>query len=93
MPIENDSARTISGYTRRWLRDAGVKSRSLDGRSAHGLRRTAGSDVMDACGDIRVVQEMLGHSQIETTARYYLRPVTLAQMRAAMEGRTYRSAA
>jgi integrase/recombinase XerC len=83
------SARTISGYMRRWMRDAGVKVRPLDGRSAHCLRRTAGSDVMDRAGDVRVVQEMLGHVRVETTARYYLRPIPLDRLRDAMEGRTY----
>lgn len=31
----------------------------------------------------------VGHARMETTARYYLRRVTLAQMRDAMEGRDY----
>ena len=80
---------TLSAYVRRWMRAAGVKVSALDGRSAHGLRRTAASDVMDACGDITVVQEMLGHREVDTTARHYLRRVTVAHMREAMEGRTY----
>lgn len=80
---------TLGKYTRRWLRAAGVKGKALDGRSAHGLRRTAGSDVMAATGNIQVVQAMLGHARIETTAQHYLRPVTVAELREAMEGRTY----
>lgn len=76
---------TLSHYVRGWLIELGVKRRAFDGRSAHGLRRTAGSDVMDACGDVRIVQAILGHSRIETTARYYLRPVTIDRMREAME--------
>jgi integrase/recombinase XerC len=83
------SPRTISAYARRWLTAAGVKTRPLDGRSAHGLRRTAASDVMERAGDVRIVQEMLGHARIETTARAYLRPVPLERLREAMEGRTY----
>lgn len=86
------TAQTIGTYVRRWLRAAGVKQGVLDGRSAHGLRRTAASDVMDRVGDIRVVQEMLGHARIETTARAYLRRVPIEQMREAMEGRTYLAA-
>lgn len=84
---------TIQTYVRQWLRDSGVKVANLDGRSAHGLRRTAGSDVMDQCGDIRVVQAMLGHMKIETTARFYLRPVPIATLREAMEGRIYAATA
>lgn len=88
-PARRLSNHTISIYVRRWMRAAKIKTAAHDGRSAHGLRRTAGSDVMDRSGDIRIVQEMLGHSQIETTARYYLRRVSMQQMREAMEGRTY----
>lgn len=83
---------TLSKYVRVLMADAGVKLRGRDGRSAHGLRRTAGSDVMERCGDIQVVQAMLGHAQIETTAQYYLRPVSVARLREAMEGRDYRVA-
>lgn len=86
------ASKTLSGYMRGWMRDAGVKSSALDGRSAHALRRTAGSDVMDACGDVRMVQEMLGHARIETTARSYLRPVSLVALRSAMDGRDYGAA-
>lgn len=85
--------KTLSSYVRRWLRDAGVKTAPFDGRSAHGLRRTAGSDVMERCGDVRVVQEMLGHARIETTATAYLRPVAIHALREAMEGREYRAIA
>lgn len=80
-------AATLSHYVRGWLRELGVKRRAHDGRSAHGLRRTCGSDVMDECGDVRIVQAVLGHARIETTARYYLRPVTMDAMRDAMERR------
>lgn len=83
-------AETLSIYVQKWCRDAGVKARMWDGRSAHGLRRTGASDVMDATGDIRVVKEMLGHAKLETTA-VYLRPVALDKMREAMEGREYKA--
>jgi integrase/recombinase XerC len=92
-PSRGLSPKTLSGYVRAWMRHAGVKVRPLDGRSAHGLRRTAASDVMDLSGDIRAVQSMLGHSRVETTARHYLRPVSMQQMRTAMAGRDYVGAA
>lgn len=82
------SPRTLSGYVRGWMVAAGVKARALDGRSAHALRRTCASDVADRA-DLRVVQQMLGHLRLETTAQHYLRPVPLAAMREAMEGRSY----
>lgn len=92
-PSHGLSPKTLSGYVRAWMRAAGVKVRPLDGRSAHGLRRTAASDVMDLSGDIRAVQAMLGHARVETTARHYLRPVPMEQMRSAMAGRDYAGAA
>lgn len=86
------SATTISTYVSRWMGAAGLKSAPWDGRSAHACRHTAASDVLDACGDLRVVQEMLGHQHLSTTA-IYLRRANLGQMRTAMEGRRYLDAA
>ncbi len=43
--------------------------------------------MLDQCGDIRVVQAMLGHARLDTTERY-VRRVDLAAMRVAMEGRS-----
>lgn len=81
-------AGTISIYMTRWMAGAGIKTRRYDGRSAHGLRRTAASDVMDTSHDVRIVQHMLGHEHISSTA-LYIRPVTMASMREAMSGRAY----
>lgn len=83
---------TLSGYVRDWMRAAGVKVRALDGRSAHALRRTCASDVADRA-DLRIVQQILGHSDLSVTSRHYLRPVPVAEMRQAMEGRDYLTAA
>jgi len=44
---------------------------------------------MDRTGDIVVVQEMLGHRDVRTTAEFYLRRRSMAQLRDAMEGRAY----
>lgn len=38
--------------------------------SPHDLRRTFCSDVIDATGDLRAAQELLGHASPNTTARY-----------------------
>lgn len=86
------SPTTISNYLTRWFRAAGIKARNYDGKSAHGLRRTAASDVMDRTHDIQLVQAMLGHAKIETTTAY-LRPVSLDRLRDGMEGRSYLPAA
>jgi site-specific recombinase XerD len=82
------SPSTVSDYLGRWMDAAGIKARSYDGKSAHGLRRTAATDVMERTRDIHAVQAMLGHARIETTT-IYLRPVSLDRLREAMEGRTY----
>lgn len=79
--------KSISIYVRRWMAEAGVKVAAWDGRSAHALRRTAGSEVMERTGNVQVVQEMLGHASIEVTARHYLRRVPIEQLREAMDRR------
>lgn len=82
------SPRTLSIYMRRWMYEAGVKVRPWDGTSAHALRHTAATDVYDRCGNLRIVQEMLGHSLASTTSRY-LGTADLDAVRAAMQGRRY----
>jgi integrase/recombinase XerC len=84
-------ADTLSGMVSEWMRAAGVKSMPKDGVAAHSLRHTAASDVLDRCGDLRVVQEMLGHRNLATTS-IYLRRARVEQLREAMEGRDYKDA-
>lgn len=79
---------TISEMVSAWMRAAGIKRGTRDGVSAHALRHTAASDVAETCGDLRVVQAMLGHQHLSTTS-IYLRRAGMAEMRAAMAGRTY----
>lgn len=90
-PSQGVAPATLSHYVRGWMRDARIKTRALDGRSAHALRRTAASDVMERSRDVRAVQAMLGHERLETTARSYLRPVSMDALRDAMSGRPYAS--
>lgn len=82
------TADALSGLVSEWFRAAHLKRAARDGISAHALRATAASDVLDVCGDLRVVQEMLGHQNLATTS-IYLRRSGLPQMRAAMSGRSY----
>lgn len=79
---------TISKMVGAWMVAAGVKYGRFDGISAHALRHTAASDVLEECGDLRVVMEMLGHLHLSSTA-IYLKRAGIPKMRAAMEGRTY----
>lgn len=86
------SRRTVSVLVAEWFGEAGIKRRAHDGRSAHALRHTAASDVLDNCGDVTVVQAMLGHQNVATTS-IYLRRAKLDQLRTAMQGRDYRGLA
>ena len=81
------SAQRISKQVAALMTRAGVHTPG-DGRTAHALRHTAASDVLEACHDLRVVQQMLGHTSLATT-EIYLRVANLGQMREAMEGRMY----
>jgi integrase/recombinase XerC len=73
----------ISVLVSRWLDAAGLKTAAYDGISAHALRHSAASDLLDGCGDVRLVQEFLGHVSLATTERY-LRRRSTAEIRAAM---------
>lgn len=81
-------ARTVSVLVSKAMADTGVKVGPYDGRSAHALRHTAASDVLERGASITTVQAMLGHSNVSTTS-IYLRRTRLDELRAAMEGRTY----
>ena len=83
------SANYLGGLVSHWMAAAGVKRAPYDGVSAHALRHTAASDVLDNCGDLRVVQAMLGHQHLSSTS-IYLRRAALGEMRDAMAGRNYR---
>lgn len=81
-------ASTVSAMVARAMVSTGVKVRPRDGRGAHALRHTAASDVLERGAPITLVQQMLGHADIGTTAQY-LRVARLEDLRAAMNGRTY----
>lgn len=90
-PWKGLTPQTVGRLVAGWMVEAGVKTRPYDGVSPHALRHTAASDVLDGCGDLRVVQEMLGHASLQSTS-IYLRRARLGTMRDAMEGRHYEAA-
>jgi site-specific recombinase XerC len=77
------AASSLSRMAAGWMTEAGIKTGPRDGISAHALRHTFASNMLDRCGNVRVVQEALGHVSLATTQRY-LRRASLDQLRAAM---------
>jgi integrase len=59
---------TASGVKTMWRRLA--KRAGLTGYRWHDHRHTAGTRVLRACGNLKIVKELLRHSSIETTLRY-----------------------
>jgi integrase len=74
------------------MADAGVHRRAWDRKTGHALRHTCARDVLDACRDLPMVQQMLGHRSLATTG-IYLGVADLGRLRMAMQGRSYRERA
>jgi integrase len=91
-PHQGISVERVGQIAAEVMKRAGVKQRAYDGCSGHALRHTAASDVLDRSHDLRVVQAMLGHEALSSTA-VYLRRATPEQLRDAMGGRGYEGAA
>ena len=81
------SANTVSSMVRRMIAQTGHKTGAYDGLTAHGMRAAAATAVLEATHDIRVAQELLGHSTPAVTG-VYLRRAGLPSLRAALDART-----
>ena len=79
---------TVSVELGRLMRSSGLKRAPYDGVSAHALRRTCASDMLDQGANIRHVQQVLGHVSIATT-QLYLRAAEAHELRSVVEGRKY----
>jgi len=82
-PVIGSTAHRIGRQVADWMTRAGIKTGPHDGISAHALRHTAASDMLDRCHDVRTVQIFLGHTSLNTTQRYLRRP-DLDAIRAAL---------
>jgi len=72
---------TQTGWRRPWK--AALKAAGVTDFRFHDTRHTAATRTRREGGDLKVIQKMLGHKRIETTARYA--HVGLDDVRAAME--------
>ncbi|HET6866303.1 MAG TPA: tyrosine-type recombinase/integrase [Solirubrobacteraceae bacterium] len=55
------------------LNDAGIVAKGTTaGKKMHAARHTAGQRILDATGDLKLVQQFLGHASIQTTADVYV---------------------
>lgn len=82
-----DSDRQVVGlkdrFARRVITDLGVRAGLQRHISSHDLRATFATAVYDKTLDLRVTQELLGHSSSQTTELYT--GVTMSKMRGAVE--------
>lgn len=87
-PEAHLSASRVSNMTTRIIARTGMKVRPYDGFSAHGMRAGAGSDLLDVCGDPRIVQQFMGHASLATLHRY-MRRVGKQKVSEALEQRRW----
>ena len=78
MTDPNELGRLLARFARKIARRAGVSD-----FTPHDLRRTAGSDMLDAGADLAVVADILGHSSVDVTRRSYDRRGERAARKAA----------
>ncbi|NNM01746.1 MAG: tyrosine-type recombinase/integrase, partial [Gammaproteobacteria bacterium] len=60
------SVRTVQGRLARWARVQGMPTHVYP----HMLRHSFASHLLESSGDLRAVQELLGHADISTTQVY-----------------------
>lgn len=67
------SSTALHRYWYRHMENAGIVAKdTTSGAKMHSARHTAGQRILDATGDIKLVQKFLGHESIQTTADIYV---------------------
>jgi site-specific recombinase XerD len=61
------SGRQLTRLLKDWVVEAGLDPRAYGSKS---LRRTKALHILRSTGDLQTVRALLGHAQIESTARY-----------------------
>jgi integrase len=61
------TVRQLSRLLKLWFVEAGLDPKKYGKES---LRRTRATHILDSTGDIETVRALLGHTQVETTARF-----------------------
>jgi integrase/recombinase XerC len=86
-PTAGVTSQTVSRIVGDTFKASGVKFAPRDGRSAHALRHTAATDMIDGGAEMRSVQRVLGHSSLAMTEHYTAGAVV--DLVGTVAGRTY----
>ena len=71
-PSAVGTLRDPSGFARQWREVRGELGEHLEKVTGHSFRKTLGNLVTDHTADPRIVADVLGHSDMQTTLRHYL---------------------
>lgn len=82
----------VSKLMQKWMYEAGVKDHAYDGKSTHALRHTFAGTFLDEGGDVRVLQNAMGHTTLTSTFIYTRRKFADGPLRDQMGRRSYREA-
>jgi integrase len=71
-PSTVGTLRDPNGFARQWREVRDDLGAHLEKATGHSFRKTLGNLVADHTSDVRVVADVLGHSDMQTTMKHYL---------------------